>query len=102
VLGFFMDQLAIQLLTVPIMVPIIVRLGFDPIWFGVMIVLTAEVGMVTPPVGMNAFIIARYTGRPVEEVFWGAAPHVAAHLVLIVLFVIFPAVVTWLPGTMAP
>jgi C4-dicarboxylate transporter DctM subunit len=102
VLGFFMDQLAIQLLTVPIMVPIIVSLGFDPVWFGVMIVLTAEVGMVTPPVGMNAFIVARYTGRPVEEVFWGSAPHVVVHLALIVLFVIFPAIVTWLPGTMAP
>jgi C4-dicarboxylate transporter DctM subunit len=100
VLGFFMDQLAIQLLTVPIIVPIIIRLGFDPIWFGVMIVLTAEVGMVTPPVGMNAFIVARYTGHPVEEVFHGVAPHVVAHLLLIVLFVVFPEIVTWLPGTM--
>ncbi|MBV8889340.1 MAG: TRAP transporter large permease [Alphaproteobacteria bacterium] len=99
-LGFFLDQFAILILTVPIMVPLVVALGFDPIWFGVVLVLTAEVGMVTPPVGMNAFVIARYTGRPVEEVFAGVLPHVIAHLIAIVGFTIFPFLILWLPSTM--
>ena len=100
VLGFFLDQFAILILTVPIMVPLVVKLGFDPIWFGVILILTAEVGMVTPPVGMNAYVIARYTGRPVEEVFGGVLPHVIAHLLAIVGFTVFPQMILWLPSTM--
>jgi C4-dicarboxylate transporter, DctM subunit len=100
ILGFFLDQFAILILTVPIMVPLIIKLGFDPIWFGVVLVITAEIGMVTPPVGMNAFVIARYTGRPVEEVFAGVLPHVVAHLIAVVGFVAFPQLILWLPSTM--
>jgi len=99
-LGCFLDQVAILLLTVPIMVPLIRQLGFDPIWFGVVLVLTAEVGMVTPPVGMNCYIVARYTGRPVEEVFAGIVPHFVAHIGAIVFFTAFPIFVLWLPSTM--
>jgi tripartite ATP-independent transporter DctM subunit len=100
-LGCFLDQVAILLLTVPIMVPLIKSLGFDPIWFGVVLVLTAEVGMITPPVGMNCFVVARYTGRPVEEVFAGIWPHFIAHILAIIFFTAFPSVVLWLPTTMA-
>ena len=99
-LGCFLDQVAILLLTVPIMVPLIKSLGFDPIWFGVVLVLTAEVGMITPPVGMNCFVVARYTGRPVEEVFAGIWPHFIAHILAIIFFTAFPSVVLWLPATM--
>jgi tripartite ATP-independent transporter DctM subunit len=99
-LGCFLDQVAILLLTVPIMVPLVKQLGFDPIWFGVILVLTAEVGMITPPVGMNAYVVARYTGRPVDEVFAGIWPHFIAHILAIIFFVIFPGVVLWLPNTM--
>jgi TRAP-type C4-dicarboxylate transport system permease large subunit len=70
------------------------------VWFGVLVVVTAEVGMVTPPVGLNVFVVARYTGRPLAEVFLGVAPHVAAHLLLIALFCLFPQLVLWLPRTM--
>src|SRR5207253_7355107 len=63
VLGSFMDQIAILVLTVPIVLPLIKTLGFDPIWFGVIKIVTAEVGMITPPVGLNCFIVARY-GQP--------------------------------------
>ena len=59
VLGSFMDQIAILVLTVPIVLPLIKSLGFDPIWFGVIKIVTAEVGMITPPVGLNCFIVAR-------------------------------------------
>jgi C4-dicarboxylate transporter, DctM subunit len=99
-LGCFLDQVAILLLTVPIMVPVIKELGFDPIWFGVVLVLTAEVGMITPPVGMNCFVVARYTGRPVEEIFAGVWPHFVAHILAIIFFTAFPSVVLWLPTTM--
>lgn len=99
-LGMFMDQLAILVLTVPIVVPLIVSLGFDPVWFGVILVVTGEVGLVTPPVGLNCFVVARYADRPLVEVFQGVMPHVVAHLLIIALFVIFPGIILWLPSRM--
>lgn len=93
-----MDQFAILVLTVPLMVPIVVSMGFDPVWFGVILILTAEVGMVTPPVGLNAFVIARYTNQPVEAVFAGVLPHVIAHLLAIALFMAFPQLILWPVG----
>jgi len=100
VLGCFLDQLSILILTVPVVHPLVVSMGFDSIWFGIMIILLAEVGMVTPPVGMNVFIVARANRMPVTDVFRGVAPHVVAHLVLILVFVLFPQLITWLPGRM--
>jgi tripartite ATP-independent transporter DctM subunit len=100
VLGFFMDQIAILILTVPVILPLVVQLGFDPVWFGVIIVVTAEVGMVTPPMGMNVFVVARYTRRPLGELFRGVMPHVWAHLIVIALMMAFPALILWLPSTM--
>lgn len=100
ILGCFMDQIAILFLTVPILVPLIKSYGFDPLWFGVVMVVTAELGMVTPPVGMNAFVISRYTGRPLTEIFSGVVPHILAHIVIIIALVAFPQIVTWLPNTM--
>lgn len=100
ILGFFMDQIAILILTVPVVLPVITALGFDPIWFGVVVVVTAEVGMVTPPLGLNAFVVARYTERPIGEVFRGIIPHFWAHLIIIAILCAFPRLVTWLPSTM--
>ena len=100
VLGFFMDQIAILILTVPVVLPIILKLGFDPVWFGVIVVVTAEVGMVTPPLGMNVFVVARYTRRPLGELFRGVMPHVWAHLIVIALLTLFPGIILWLPSTM--
>lgn len=100
ILGFFMDQIAILILTVPVVLPVIVALGFDPIWFGVVAVVTAEVGMVTPPLGLNAFVVARYTERPIAEVFRGIIPHFWAHLIVIAILCAFPSIATWLPSTM--
>ncbi|MBE7244010.1 MAG: TRAP transporter large permease [Actinomycetospora chiangmaiensis] len=101
VLGSFMDQIAILVLTVPVVVPLIKSLGFDPIWFGVVKIVTAEVGMITPPVGLNCFVVARYSGRPVSEVFHGTFPHFIAHLLIIAVFVAFPDLVLWLPRHMS-
>ena len=100
VLGSFMDQVAILVLTVPIVLPLVKSLGFDPIWFGVVKIVTAEVGMITPPIGLNCFIVARYSGRPVTEVFRGTMPHFVAHLVAIAIMVAFPQIVLWLPSHM--
>jgi len=100
VMGCFLDLLSILILTVPIVLPVVLHLGFDPIWFGIIIILLAEIGMVTPPVGLNVFVVAKKTGQPVEEVFAGVWPHVAAHLHAILAMVIFPQIITWLPSTM--
>ncbi|MEO9101425.1 MAG: TRAP transporter large permease [Burkholderiaceae bacterium] len=100
VLGCLMDQIAILILTVPVVLPLIKSLGFDPVWFGVVIVVTAEIGLVTPPVGLNVFVVSRYTGRPLSEVFAGVWPHVLAHLALLVVLVAFPQIILWLPSTM--
>jgi tripartite ATP-independent transporter DctM subunit len=99
-LGFFMDQIAIMVLTVPVMLPIVIRLGYDPIWFGVLFVVVAEVGLLTPPVGLNCFVVSRSSGQPVEEVFHGIWPHVIAHVIIVGVFLAFPALITWLPSLM--
>jgi tripartite ATP-independent transporter DctM subunit len=100
ILGCFMDQIAILVLTVPVTLPIVTQLGFDPIWFGVIMIVVGEVGMVTPPVGLNAFVVARYSSRPLAEVFVGVWPHVVAHLILIAILVAVPQLVLWLPSRM--
>ncbi|MCZ4287710.1 TRAP transporter large permease [Hoeflea alexandrii] len=100
VLGCFLDQLSILILTVPVVLPVVLSLGYDPIWFGIIIILLAEVGMVTPPIGLNVYVVARNTNQPVETVFRGVWPHVAAHILLILTMLIFPQIVLWLPGSM--
>lgn len=100
VLGCFMDLVAMLILTVPIVSPLMHQLGYDPIWFAVITIVMAEVGMVTPPLGMNVFVIAKYTKMPVGDVFRGSYPHVAAHLLLVAVLVLFPQLITWLPSTM--
>jgi tripartite ATP-independent transporter DctM subunit len=100
VLGCFLDQIAILVLTVPVALPVVKAIGYDPIWFGVIMIVAGEVGMVTPPVGLNAFVVARYAKRSLDEVFIGAWPHVVAHLLLIGLLVAMPQLVLWLPSFM--
>ncbi|MEQ8928589.1 MAG: TRAP transporter large permease [Silicimonas sp.] len=100
VLGCFLDQISILILTIPIVLPVMTSLGFDPIWFGIVVILIAEVGMVTPPVGLNVFIVAKKTGQPVEAVFAGVWPHVLAHILLIIALIAFPQIILWLPETM--
>ncbi|HTV67851.1 MAG TPA: TRAP transporter large permease [Rhizobiaceae bacterium] len=100
ILGCFMDQMAILVLTVPVVLPVVVSLGFDPIWYGVLLVVTAEVGLITPPVGINCFIVARYSGRPIGEVFRGAFPHVIAHIIALAILTAFPIISLYLPSKM--
>lgn len=101
VLGCFLDGTTIIILTVPILLPVVVSLGYDPLWFGIILIVTAEVGMVTPPVGLNVFIVANYTKTPVEEVFHGVTPHIIAHFFIIAMFLIWPNLILWVPNSMA-
>ena len=88
------------LLTVPIFFPIISGLGFDPIWFGVLIVMVVELGLITPPIGMNVFIIKGIApDMPIGTIFRGVLPFVIAQILLIGLLVAFPFIATWLPST---
>lgn len=100
ILGCFLDQMAILVLTIPIVAPLVQSLGFDLIWFGIVVIVIAELGLVTPPMGLNAFVVSKYSNIPVTQVFWGIVPHVLAHFVIIALLLIFPAIVLWLPSQM--
>lgn len=100
-LGAVMDELAMILLTVPIVFPAMMLLGFDPVWFGVIIVMAVTFGMVCPPVGINVFVInsiARDISLP--RIYAGTMPFIAADLVRLVLLCAFPALSLWLPGLM--
>jgi len=99
-LGMFLEIYSAVTFTIPIIYPIIVALGFDPIWFGVIIVLVIEMGLVTPPVGMNVFILSGMTGIPLETIFRGIVPFFIAMVVCVFLLVIFPEIALFLPRTM--
>jgi C4-dicarboxylate transporter, DctM subunit len=100
ILGFFMDQLAIMVLTLPLIYPLIHSLGFDLIWFGIVSTIMVEIGMLTPPLGLNAFVTSNSANAKIEEVFAGVWRFVGASLVLVVIIIIFPGIVTWLPSLM--
>lgn len=100
VLGCFMDQIALLVLTVPITLPIVKSLGFDPIWYGIVLALTSEIGLVTPPIGLNVYIVGRYADVPVDEVFRGVFPFMVSMLLYLVVLTAFPAISLWLPSLM--
>ena len=102
VLGMFMDVLSMQVATIPIIYPIVTALGMDPIWFGVFIVLMCELGMITPPVGMNLYVVqgVRRDGGGIEDVMWGALPYVIIMLAFSVLLIAYPQIAIWLPQQM--
>jgi tripartite ATP-independent transporter DctM subunit len=100
ILGMFMDIIASIMLTVPILFPVIVALGFDPIWFGVILVLLIQVGLVSPPVGLDVFILSGITHVPAGIIFRGVWPFCAAVLVAIIIITIFPKIALFLPSLM--
>lgn len=99
-MGFFMDQLAIKLIMVPLVFPIIVELGYDPIWFGVLLLVVAEMGMVTPPMGMNVFVVSSVTKEPLETIFKGVFYMLLWGLFALAILLAFPELSTWLPSIM--
>lgn len=101
VLGMFMDGLAMMVVTVPIVYPIILSFGFDPIWFGVIVVIVIEMGMITPPVGMNVFVVRGVAGDvPLATIFRGVFPFLLAMIVALVLIILFPQIALMLPNSM--
>ena len=99
--GCFMDSLAMVLLTVPIIYPLVVSLGFDPIWFGVIIVLITEMGVITPPVGINVYVVSGIARDvPLETIFKGALPFLLAILTTAALLMVFPQIALFLPSLM--
>ncbi len=102
VAGCFVDALALILLTIPIFYPVVLELGFDPIWFGVQIVLVTQMGVITPPVGVNVYVVSGMERSiPLQTVFRGAMPFLVALIVGSLLLVLFPWLATWLPGRMS-
>ncbi len=98
VLGMFMDGIGMLLLTLPVIFPLMVKLGFDPIWFGIIVVKMVEIGLLTPPVGLNCYVVAGVRPDiPLQQIFRGIWPFVIADLLCVALFVAFPQIVTFLP-----
>ena len=101
IMGCFLDAMAMIILMVPIVFPVITELGFDPIWFGVIIVMTVELGLITPPVGMNVFVINSIAARvSLPTIFRGVLPFVAIDVVRLILLIAFPGIVLFLPSGM--
>ena len=100
VLGCFLDSISMILLTISAVFPLITTLGFDPIWFGVMVVTVAEIGMITPPVDMNLFVLQGTCGIPMGTIVRGIMPFVIADCVRLLLLCFFPWIATWIPAQM--
>lgn len=99
ILGFFMDAIAILLLTLPLTFPMIVELGYDPIWFGILVILMVEIGLVTPPLGVNAFVVSSISKEPIQTVFKGSIYMIFIAMIVLALIIVFPEIATWLPST---
>jgi tripartite ATP-independent transporter DctM subunit len=102
ILGMFMDVLSMQVATIPITYPIVTALGVDPIWFGIFIVLMCELGLITPPVGMNLFVVhgIRPDRGGIEDAIWGALPYAVIMILFTLLMMAVPQLATWLPAHM--
>ena len=100
-LGCLMDSLAMIMLTIPVFYPVVTTLGYDPIWFGVVIVLVAEMGVITPPIGINVYVVAGVARDvPLQVIFRGALHMLAALLLTAILLIAFPQIALFLPGLM--
>ena len=99
-LGMVMDVMAMILLTIPIIFPIITGLGFDPIWFGVLVVVMCELANITPPVGMTVYVVHGVTRVPLEQVFRGTIPFVIVMIIGLAILVTFPDISLFLVRAM--
>ena len=98
VLGTAMEELSMILLTVPVLFPLVVHLGFDPIWFGILVVVVVEIGLISPPVGMNLFVLRTLLPHvSTLTIYRGVAPFVVADVIRLAILIAFPVISTWLP-----
>ncbi len=101
VLGFFIETLSLMVVTIPIIVPLVVAQGYDPIWFGILMIVLIEMALITPPVGLNLYVVqgARKSG-PISDVMLGATPYVAVMLLMAMLLIAFPQIALFLPSVL--
>ena len=99
--GFFIETLSLMVATIPIVVPIIVRLGCDKLWFGILMIILVEMALITPPVGLNLYVVqaARKSGR-FSDVMIGVIPYAFAMLIMVGLLILFPAIALFLPSNL--
>ena len=99
ILGMFMETLSMLLTTVPIVFPIIERLGYDPVWFGILVTVLMEAALITPPIGVNLYVVqgVRTNGGPFNDVAYGAIPFVFMMIVLLTLLMVYPQIALYLP-----
>lgn len=97
-LGMFLDSLSILLIVVPLAYPVVTQLGFDGIWFGILMIKLIELGLITPPVGMNVFVLAGTKGVTLEDAFRGIIWFIPTEIVIVLILFTFPELVTWLPN----
>lgn len=101
ILGMFMDQFAIIVLTVPITYAVLTGLGFDGIWLGIVLIKTAEIGLVSPPLGLNIYIASGSTGVSTKEGFTGVAPFLVVEMLILGLLIAFPSISLFLPNLLS-
>ena len=98
ILGCFMETLSMMITTIPIIAPLMFSLGFDPIWYGVLMMILVEMALITPPIGLNLYVVQGVRGSgPMKDVMIGALPFVAAMALMVLLLALFPGLATWLP-----
>ena len=100
ILGCFIDPITIMLLTVPLFVPIITALGFNPIWFGVLYVVNMQIGLITPPMGLELFLMRTAFDIPVDKLLRGVFPFLIALFIFLAILIAFPTISLWLPNMM--
>lgn len=101
VCGMFLPPIAVIVMTAPMLFPIVTQAGFDPYWFAIILTINMEVGLITPPIGLNLFVINAIAPTvPTKEVLWGALPYVLVMFLAILILCLFPGIVTWLPNQM--
>ncbi|SOC83020.1 TRAP transporter, DctM subunit [Ensifer adhaerens] len=101
VCGMFLPPVAVIVMTAPMLFPIITQAGFDPYWFAIILTINMEVGLITPPIGLNLFVINAIAPKiPTRDILWGALPYVIVMFIAILILCIFPGIATWLPNQM--
>lgn len=99
-MGMMMDQLAILALTMPVLFPTAMSFGYDPVWLGIIVTKTVEIGLITPPLGLNAYVTAGQTGVPLNTVFKGLTPFIITEIIVLILLVVFPDITLFLTNIM--
>jgi TRAP-type C4-dicarboxylate transport system permease large subunit len=97
ILGMFLDGLSIMVMSLPITLPLIVSAGYDPVWFGIYLVVMIELGLITPPIGFNLFVIQGLTGDPIGTIAKAAFPFFLLMLLAGIIITMFPQIALWLP-----